>query len=63
MQYIKLPYTTVEGAWKKAVALVAEVNATVPVPGFDINDKMIKSKSGDAPHLVRASEPKNKCDD
>ena len=60
---IKLPYTMVEGVWKKAAALVAEVNAIVSVPGFDINDKMIKSKSGDAPHLVRALEHKYKCDD
>ena len=59
----KLPYTTVEGVWKKAAALVAETNAIVPAPGFDANDKMVKSKSGDAPHLVRAHEHKYKCDD
>ena len=40
----KLPYTTVEGVWKKAAALVAETNAIVPAPGFDANDKMVKSK-------------------
>jgi len=31
--------------------------------GFGTNDKMVKSKSGDAPHLVRADEHKYKCDD
>ena len=45
----KLPHTTVEGVWKKAAAAAA--------------DKMVKSKSGDAPHLVRAHEHKYKCDD
>ena len=60
---IKLPYTTVEGVWKKAAALVSEANAIVPAPGLGANDKMVKSKSGDAPHLVRANEHKYKCDD
>ena len=48
---------------KKAAALVAEANVFVPAPGFDANGKMVKSKSGDAPHLVRALEHKYKCDD
>jgi len=60
---IKLPYTTVEGVWKKAAALVAEANAIVPSPSLGANNKMVKSKSGDAPHLVRAHEHKYKCDD
>ena len=58
-----LPYTTVEGVWKKAAALVAATNAIVLAPGCDANDKMVNSKSGDAPHLVRAHEHKCKCDD
>ena len=45
---IKLPYTTVEGIWKKAASLVVEANAIVPAPGFDEKDKMVKSKSGSA---------------
>ena len=60
---IKLSSTTVEGVWKKAASLVVEVNAIVPAPGFDAKDKMIKSKSGAAPHSVRVSEYKYKCDD
>jgi len=57
------PHTTVEGVWKKAASLVDEANAIVPAPRFDINDKMVKLKSGDAPYLVRISEYKNKCND
>jgi len=60
---IKLSSTTVEGVWKKAASLVVEVNAIVPAPGFDAKDKMVKSKSGAAPHSVRVSEYKYKCDD
>jgi len=60
---IKLPYTTVEGVWKKAASLVAEANAIVPAPGFDAKDNMVKSKPGAAPHLVGVSTKyKYKCD-
>lgn len=48
---IKLPYTTIQGIWKKAVTLVTEANA----PGFSPQDRMVKSKSGFAPHLVTVS--------
>jgi len=59
---IKLPYTTVEGVWKKVASLVAEDNALVPAPGFDAKDNMVKSKPGAAPHLVGVSKYKYKCD-
>ena len=47
-----LPYTTVEGIWKKATLLVSEVNAVVPAPGLGPKEKMVKSKSGSTPHLI-----------
>jgi len=47
-----LPYTTVEGIWKKAASLVTEANAIIPAPGLGQKDKMVKSKSGSTPHLV-----------
>lgn len=52
---IKLPYTTIEGIWKKAVTLVTEANAVLFAPGFSPQDRMVKSKSGFAPHLVTVS--------
>ena len=50
---IKLPYTTIEGIWKKATSLTTETNAIVPAPGLDDKNRMVKSKSGSAPHLVK----------
>lgn len=54
---MKLPFTTVEGIWKKAASLVAEANAIVPAPGFDAKDKRI------SPHLVRVSGHRYRRDD
>ena len=56
----KLPYTTtdLEGICKKAGALVTEVHSVVPAPGFGLQDKMVKSKSGSTPHLVTVSMSK-----
>ena len=59
---IKLPYTTMEGIWKKATALTAETNAVVPAPGFGDKDRMVKSKSGSTLHLVKVSDCQYSCD-
>ena len=53
---INLPYNTAEGIWKKAGTLVSEVNSVVPAPGCGPKDKMVKSKSGLAPHLITVME-------
>lgn len=70
MASTKLPYTTVEGIWKKAGMLVTEVISVVPAPGFGLHagQKLrAKSKSGSTPHLVTATMSKrgvqNKCND
>jgi len=53
---IKLPYTTLEGIWRKATSLMKETNAVVPASGFGEKDKMVKSKSGSSPHLIKVSD-------
>ena len=64
ISYTTLPYTTVEGIWTKAGVLVKEVNAIVPAPGFGPKDKMVKSKSGAAPHIVSTADGSHyKCDE
>jgi hypothetical protein len=63
----RIPYTVAECIWKKAKSLISEVNAIVPAPGLGEKDKMVKSMSGTAPHLVvsRASSVgiQYNCDD
>ena len=60
----KVPHATVEGIWNKAAMLIREENAIVVTPGCGPKDKMIKSKSGTAPHLVTTSDNfEYKCDD
>lgn len=58
-----LPYTTVEGIWKKAASLISEVNAIVPALGLGPREKMVKSKSGSTPHLISVNGFKYECDD
>ena len=48
----RLPYTAVEGMWRKASVLVAETNSVVSAPGFSAKYKMVRSQSGSSPHLV-----------
>ena len=60
----KVPHATAEGIWSKAAMLIREENAIVVAPGCGPKDKMIKSKSGNAPHLVTTSGNfEYKCDD
>ena len=65
VQSVKVPYTTMEGIWKKAGMLVKETNAVVPAPGFNEGEKMVKSKSGAVPHMVSINHEtiQYKCDD
>ena len=64
ISYTAVPYTTVEGIRTKASVLVKEVNAIVPAPGFGPKDKMVKSKSGAAPHIVSFADGSHyKCDE
>lgn len=67
IQSTKLPYTSVEGMWRKASKLVTEANAVVCAPGLGAKDKMVKSQTGSSPHLVltKASVEglQYKCDD
>jgi len=58
-----LPYTAIEGIWKKAASLVTEVNSILPAPGLGPKEKMVKSKSGSTPHLVSINGLKYECDD
>jgi len=60
---VQLPYTTMEGIWKKAASLVSELNATVPAPGLGPKETMVKSKSGTTPHLISVNGVKYECDD
>ena len=59
----RLPYTTVEAIWKKAIGLVSEDGAIVPAPGLGPKDRMVKSKSGSVPHSVKVSGSQYQCDD
>jgi len=59
---IKLPYTTLEGIWRKATLITTETNAVVRAPGFGDKDKMVKSTSGSAPHLIKVSDCQYLCD-
>ena len=52
----KLPYTAIATIWKKASLLITEKNSVVPAPGYGPQDKMVKSKSGSLPHLVKVSK-------
>ena len=65
VQSVKLPFTTIEGIWKKAGMLVEENNAVVSAPGFCKGEKMVKSKSGSVPHMVSIDHMslQYKCDD
>jgi len=58
-----LPYTTVEGIWKKAASVVSEANTIVSAPGLGLKDKMVKSKSGSVPHMVKITGSQYRCDD
>ena len=51
----RVPQPVAEGIWKKAEMLVTEENAVVVAPGCGVKDKMVKSKSGSAPHLVKTT--------
>ena len=64
-QNIKVPFTTIEAIWKKAETLVTSKNSVVPAPGFGEDEKMVKSHSGSAPHLVTIDQNtwQYKCDD
>ena len=48
-----VPQPVAEGIWKKAEMLVTENNAVVAAPGCGDKDRMMKSKSGSAPHLIK----------
>ena len=65
VQSVKLPFTTIEGIWKKAGMLAGEKNAVVPASGLGQGDKMVKSKSGSVPHMVTIDHGSlhYKCDD
>ena len=52
----KLLYTAIAAIWKKACLLITEKNSVVPAPGYGPQDKMVKSKSGSLPHLVKVSK-------
>ena len=50
-----VPQPVAEGIWKKAEMLITESNAVVMAPGCGPKDRMVKSKSGSTPHLVKTS--------
>lgn len=52
----KVPLASIQGIWKKAEELLAQPNAVVTAPGFDANVKMVASKSGKRPHLVKSGK-------
>ena len=52
----KVPLASIQGIWKKAEELLAQPNAVVTAPGFDASVKMVASKSGKRPHLVKSGK-------
>ena len=52
----KVPLASIQGIWKKAEELLAQSNALVTAPGFDANVKMVASRSGKRPHLVKCGK-------
>ena len=59
-----VPEGVAEGIWNKATSLVSDTDAINSAPGCGPKDKMVKSKSGLAPHLVtNKKEYQYACDD
>lgn len=47
---------SIQGVWKKDEELLAQPNAVVTAPGFDTSVKMVASRSGRRPHLVKCGK-------
>ena len=59
-----VPEGVADGIWNKATALVSDAEAITSAPGCGPKDKMVKSKTGVAPHLVtNKKESQYACDD
>ena len=59
-----VPEGVADGIWNKAIALVSDADAITSAPGCGPKDKMVKSKTGLAPHLVtNKKESQYACDD
>ena len=43
--------------------MISEDGAIVPAPGLGHKNRMVKSKSGSVPHLVKVSGSQYQCDD
>ena len=52
----KVPLASIQGVWKKAEELLAQPNAIITAPGFDTSAKMVASRSGKRPHLVKCEK-------
>lgn len=50
---LKMSLSCVKGIWKKAEEMLAESNSIVLAPGCENGSKMVKSRSGKQPHLVK----------
>ena len=53
---LKIPLTSIKGIWKKAEELLVQPDTTVAAPGCEKGSKMVKSKSGKQPHLVKCGK-------
>jgi len=51
----KVPFASIQGIWRKAEELLVDSNSIAPAPGFDeeAGAKMVRSRSGKSPHLVK----------
>ena len=54
----KVPFASIQGIWRKAEELLVDSNSIAPAPGFDeeAGAKMVRSRSGKRPHLVKCGK-------
>ena len=51
-----IPAEVVTAIWQKASSLLTEPNAVVLAPGCDPCSRMVKSSSGQRPHMVKTGQ-------
>ena len=60
---VTTPAEVLAAIWKKASSLLTERNAILPAPGCDSCSRMVKSSSGQRPHLVTRKKSGQYCCD
>lgn len=53
---LRIPLASIQGIWKKADEMLKQPNAIVSAPGFSAGSKMVASRTGRRPHLVKCNK-------